>query len=118
MMRAELDLLCQVARVGEGGKSGEVGSHTRPAPLLELTEGEIRMAARQRMTVSPAQGKGGWTLSIAGAGENTYRTKAEAVKAGASKGRQNGHAQLVIKGRNGRIQSERTYGADPRRTKG
>jgi hypothetical protein len=76
------------------------------------------MAARQRLTVSPVQGKGGWTLSIAGAGENTYRTKAEAVKAGASKGRQNGHAQLVIKGRNGRIQSERTYGADPRRRKG
>ncbi len=28
------------------------------------------------------------------------------------------HSQLVIKGRNGRIQSERTYGEDPRRTKG
>jgi hypothetical protein len=75
------------------------------------------MAARQRMTVSPAQGKGGWTLSIDGA-ENTYRTKEQAVKAGASKGRQNGNAQLVIKGRNGRIQSERTYGGDPRRSKG
>jgi hypothetical protein len=75
------------------------------------------MAARQRMTVSPARGKGGWILSIDGA-ENTYRTKDQAVKAGASKGRQNGHAQLVIKGRNGRIQSERTYGADPRRRKG
>jgi uncharacterized protein DUF2188 len=74
------------------------------------------MAARQRLTVSPAK-KGGWILSIDGA-ENTYRTKDQAVKAGASKGRQNGHAQLVIKGRNGRIQSERTYGGDPRRTKG
>jgi len=76
------------------------------------------MAARQRLTVSPAPGKGGWILSIAGAGEHSYPTKDQAVKAGASKGRQNGHAQLVIKGRNGRIQSERTYGADPRRTKG
>ena len=75
------------------------------------------MAARQRMTVSPARAKGGWILSIDGA-ENTYPTKDQAVRAGASKGRQNGHAQLVIKGRNGRIQSERTYGADPRRTKG
>jgi hypothetical protein len=69
------------------------------------------------MTVSPARGTGGWILSIDGA-KNTYRTKDQAVKAGASKGRQNGHAQLVIKGRNGRIQSERTYGADPRPTKG
>lgn len=76
------------------------------------------MPARQRLMVSPAQGKGGWTLSIDGTGQNTYRTKDEAVKAGASKGRKNGHAQLVIKGRNGRIQSERTYGADPRRSKG
>jgi hypothetical protein len=76
------------------------------------------MAARQRLTVSPAKGKGGWILNIAGDGEHSYPTKDQAVKAGASKGRQNGHAQLVIKGRNGRIQSERTYGADPRRTKG
>lgn len=27
-------------------------------------------------------------------------------------------AQLIIKGKDGRIQSERTYGADPRRSKG
>jgi hypothetical protein len=76
------------------------------------------MAARQRLTVSPAKGKGGRILNIAGDGEHSYPTKDQAVKAGASKVRQNGHAQLVIKGRNGRIQSERTYGADPRRTKG
>jgi hypothetical protein len=76
------------------------------------------MATRQRLTVSPAKGTAGWTLSITGDGENTYRTKDQAVKAGASKGRQNGHAQLLIKGRDGRIQSERTYGADPRRSRG
>ena len=76
------------------------------------------MAARQRLTVSPAKGKGGWTLNIAGDGEQSYPTKDQAVKAGASKGRQNGQAQLIIKGRNGRVQSERTYGADPRKTKG
>jgi Uncharacterized protein conserved in bacteria (DUF2188) len=76
------------------------------------------MAARQRLTVSPAKAKDGWILNIVGDGEHSYPTKDQAVKAGASKGRQNGHAQLIIKGRNGRIQSERTYGADPRRTKG
>jgi hypothetical protein len=78
----------------------------------------MTMAARQRLTVSPAKGKDGWTLAITGSGESTYRTKDQAVKAGASKGRQNGHAQLVIKGRDGRIQSQRTYGADPRQSRG
>ena len=76
------------------------------------------MAKRLRLAVAPAKGKDGWVLDISGGGESSYRTKQQAVKAGASKGRQNGHAQLVIKGRNGRIQSERTYGADPRRSKG
>ena len=76
------------------------------------------MAKRQRLTVAPAKGKDGWVLNIADGGESSYRTKDQAVKAGASKGRQNGHAQLMIKGRDGRVQSERTYGADPRRSKG
>jgi Uncharacterized protein conserved in bacteria (DUF2188) len=75
------------------------------------------MPARQRITVAPAKGEG-WMLSMGGGNAKTFRTKEEAVRAGASQGRQNGHAQLIIKGRNGRIQSERTYGADPRRTKG
>jgi uncharacterized protein DUF2188 len=76
------------------------------------------MAARTRMTVSPAKGGDGWTLNLGGGGERRFGTKAEAVQAGAREGRANGHAQLIIKGRNGRIQDERTYGADPRRTPG
>ena len=75
------------------------------------------MAARQRLTVAPAKA-GGWTLHITGGAEKQFPTKEAAVRAGATQGRANGHAQLIIKGRNGRIQSERTYGADPRRTKG
>jgi hypothetical protein len=76
------------------------------------------MPARQRITVSPAKGGDGWTLNISGGAETRFPTKTEAVRAGASEGRHNGHSQLIIKGRNGRIQSERTYGKDPRRTKG
>ena len=75
------------------------------------------MPARMRMTVTPAK-TGGWTLTLGGGRERQFTTKAEAVSEGARQGRANGHAQLVIKGRNGRIQSERTYGADPRRRKG
>ena len=76
------------------------------------------MPARQRMTVAPAKSRDGWALTVRGGNETVFRTKQQAVQAGASQGRRHGHAQLVIKGRNGRIQSERTYGADPRRTKG
>ena len=75
------------------------------------------MPARKRMTISTAKG-GGWTLNLGGGQDRQFKTKAEAVRAGAREGRASGHAQLTIKGRNGRIQSERTYGADPRRTKG
>jgi Uncharacterized protein conserved in bacteria (DUF2188) len=76
------------------------------------------MPTRQRITVAPAKARDGWTVSVARGNATTFKTKDQAVRAGASQGRQNGHAQLIIKGRDGRIQSERTYGADPRRTKG
>lgn len=76
------------------------------------------MPTRQRFTVSPNKGQAGWILKVTGGAGTAFRTKQEAVRAGASQGRKNGHAQLIIKGRNGRIQSERTYGTDPRRTKG
>ena len=48
-----------------------------------------------------------------GGKERQFKTKTEAVQFGAREGRASGHAQLVIKGRTVRIQSERTYGADP-----
>jgi hypothetical protein len=74
------------------------------------------MPRRLRLTVSANKGEG-WTVS-GGDQAKTYQTKEEAVRQAAAAGRANGYAQVVIKGRNGRIQSERTYGADPRRTKG
>ena len=45
-------------------------------------------------------------------------TKAEAVQKAAELGRNNGHAQVVIRKENGQIQSERTYGDDPHPPKG
>jgi hypothetical protein len=42
-----------------------------------------------------------------------FDTKADAVDRAAEIGRNNGHAQVVIRKENGRIQSERTYGDDP-----
>jgi hypothetical protein len=53
-----------------------------------------------------------------GGEEHHFDQKAEAVSAAAAAGRSLGNAQVVIKKRDGKIQSERTYGNDPRRSKG
>jgi Uncharacterized protein conserved in bacteria (DUF2188) len=51
-----------------------------------------------------------------------FEKKSDAVKEGARRGREieknGGLAELRIKGDNGRIQDERTYGKDPRRSRG
>jgi hypothetical protein len=48
-----------------------------------------------------------------------FDKKSDAVKEGGRRGREieraGGLAQLRIKGQNGRVESERTYGKDPRR---
>jgi hypothetical protein len=64
--------------------------------------------------VSPA---GGWVVK-GGGEEHRFGKKAEAVQAAAAAGRTLGNAQVVIRKQDGTIQSERTYGDDPRRTKG
>lgn len=61
---------------------------------------------------------GQWLLKDSCGHEFLHHTKTEGVKAGAARGRKHGHAQLVIHKRDGKIQSERTYGADPERTPG
>jgi hypothetical protein len=73
--------------------------------------------ARLRLTVTPDKQVGGWKVEGGGAAEN-YRTKDEAIRAGRNRAKAADLGQLVIKGRNGRIQTEYTYGKDPRRTKG
>jgi hypothetical protein len=60
-----------------------------------------------RLTVAPSKGPG-WIVS-GGAQPKTYRTKQEAVRQAAAAGRTSGNAKVVIKGQDGRIQSERTY---------
>jgi hypothetical protein len=75
------------------------------------------MANRLRLTVTHSKKDGVWSIQ-GGSTNRTFATKAEAVRSAAREGRRNGHAQMIIKGKDGKIQSERTYGADPRRTKG
>jgi len=61
-----------------------------------------------------------WELR--GIGFTIYPRKADAIAEGVKLARAHHAAgelaQLVIKGKSGRIQSERTYGNDPRRSKG
>jgi hypothetical protein len=71
---------------------------------------------------------GGWTLAgkgrviPGGVTVQRYRRKVDAVASGKRRCRQTWTlgvlAQLVIYGRNGRIQSERTFGKDPRKYQG
>ena len=79
--------------------------------------------ARTIITVGP-DSRGGWCATPGGPGDEvagesqSFRTKAEAVTAAVRQAETAELGQVVIKGRNGRIQSERTYGADPRRFPG
>lgn len=73
-------------------------------------------------------GHNGWMVSKAGAGldgmaRTHWRVKRDAIADAAQVGREYWRnerrlAQLVIHKKDGTIQSERTYGKDPRRTKG
>jgi hypothetical protein len=51
-------------------------------------------------------------------GDGTFTTKTRAVAAGKKQARAGGNGQLVIHKKTGGIQTEHSYGSDPRRTKG
>ena len=48
---------------------------------------------------------------------STHRTQSAAIDAGRRQPRRN-RSELLVHGRNGRIRLRRTYGGDPRRSKG
>ena len=69
------------------------------------------MSRRVRYTVQP-QGNG-WDVTKGGKPVSHHRTKDVAVEKGRRLAKAEDLGQLVIKKQNGRIQEERTYGADP-----
>lgn len=78
---------------------------------------------RIRWTISPHKRSAGWCASVKGGARLYYTTQAAAIKATAKHCRQRWKEykephELIIKGRNGRIRDNRTYGNDPRGTKG
>ena len=72
------------------------------------------MAERKVYTVSTRSSKKGWKVKKRGGKViSKTSTKAEAVQDAAKKARKQKRASLVIKGRNGRIQEQRTYPRSP-----
>lgn len=77
---------------------------------------------RIRWTISPDKRSGVW-YATSGGKRLRYATQAAAIGATAKHCRQRWKEykephELIIKGRNGRIRDNRTYGNDPRGTKG
>lgn len=70
-----------------------------------------------RVTVGPKTG-GGWQVS--GGGESyEFRTQQEGIAAGRQALEKLGGGELVVKGRDGKVRSQNTYGRpDPRGSKG
>jgi hypothetical protein len=75
------------------------------------------MPARRKFDVAPNKREGGWFVKSGGTPER-FKTKAMAIASAVKSAKQHGNAQVVIRKRDGTIQSERTYGNDPRRSKG
>lgn len=77
------------------------------------------MSKRKTWDVSP-DGDGGWTVQRRGADRATRNTedKDDAIDAARSHAKNADKGQIVIRGQDGRIQREHTYGDDPERREG
>ena len=71
--------------------------------------------ARKVIHVVFKKDSGKWQLR---GGDGSFTTKTRAVAAGKKQAKAGGNGQLVIHKKTGGIQTEYTYGADPRRRKG
>ena len=77
------------------------------------------MAARKVYHIATSE-KGGWTVKAEGNSRpsSTHTTKAEAVAAAKVLAKRGGLGQIIVHGRNGRIQYEHSYGKDPKASAG
>jgi uncharacterized protein YdaT len=77
------------------------------------------MSERKSYHVLPAKA-GVWLVRTEGSSSssNTYRTKAEAVSGAKEIAKRQTHSQVIVHKRDGKVQTEYTYGGDPRRSKG
>jgi hypothetical protein len=77
------------------------------------------MSDRRTYDVSP-DGDGGWDVKRRGNDRATgsFDNKNKAIDSARSHAKGGGEGQIVIRGRDGKIQWEHTYGNDPERRKG
>lgn len=75
---------------------------------------------RTRYTIAYNKRLGRWAATVKGVSRVEYLTQREAVQATAAlcRARLPALSEIIIKARDGRIRDNRTYGADPRSTKG
>ena len=73
------------------------------------------MAKRKVIHVVFRKSEGKWELR---GGDGSFSTKTKAVSAGKKQARAGGNGQIIIHKKTGGIQTEHTYGSDPRRSKG
>jgi hypothetical protein len=73
------------------------------------------MAKRKVIHVVFKKNEGNWQLR---GGDGKFSTKTKAVAAGKKQAKAGGLGQLIIHTKVGGIQTEHTYGSDPRRSKG
>lgn len=76
-----------------------------------------KSASRKRYDVVKT-GPKTWSVKTGGRTVSKHRTQGNAVKATARRGRKSQPSQQVIHRPNGRIRDERTYGGDPRSSRG
>lgn len=87
-------------------------------PLIVVKSPPKKRATRKTFHVVPAEK--GWEVKKAGvkAPLETHSLKKDAIKAGKVLAKQEKKGQLIVHKRNGVIQTEYTYGDDPKKTKG
>lgn len=77
------------------------------------------MAKRKQYHVTADKKKGGWKVTLTGASlQYNFKTKPPAVQKAVELARKSKPSQVLIHKLDGKIQEERTYGDDPRRSKG
>jgi hypothetical protein len=75
------------------------------------------MPDRKKVTVEPASK--GWKVEVNGVfGDRDFEKKTQAIRYGREQAKGAELGQLTIKGQDGRIQREYTYGKDPSSRKG
>jgi hypothetical protein len=76
------------------------------------------MTKRTVVYVSPDKREGGWNVAESGGPKTHFQTKEPAVDVAKSIAKAAPLGQVKIQKENGRLQTEYTYGEDPRRRKG